>query len=111
MRGGRARHLGRSATGHGRTRAPRQRDEESLPAGLVVDAGGRGSRIPTWLAALGLHGLTPAEDRVKIGLGYASGSIALAPACSAVTWASSVRRCRRADAVERSPSSKATAGW
>ena len=46
------------------------RAEESLPAGLVVDAGGRGSRIPTWLAALGLP--TPAEDRVKIGLGYAS---------------------------------------
>jgi 2-polyprenyl-6-methoxyphenol hydroxylase-like FAD-dependent oxidoreductase len=44
--------------------------EESLPAGIVVDASGRGSRTPTWLATLGLP--APAQERVRIGLGYAS---------------------------------------
>ena len=46
------------------------RAEEAMPADLVVDATGRGSRVPTWLAALGLP--APAAERVKIGLGYAS---------------------------------------
>ncbi|WP_199522501.1 NAD(P)/FAD-dependent oxidoreductase [Geodermatophilus marinus] len=46
------------------------RDEEVITADLVVDATGRGSRIPTWLAALGLP--APAEERIRIGLGYAT---------------------------------------
>ncbi|HWM00735.1 MAG TPA: FAD-binding monooxygenase [Actinophytocola sp.] len=46
------------------------RAEEAMAAVLVIDATGRGSRIPTWLAALGLP--APAEERVRIGLGYAS---------------------------------------
>lgn len=49
---------------------PEGRAEQALTADLVVDATGRGSRIPTWLAALGLP--APAEERVKIGLGYAT---------------------------------------
>ena len=46
------------------------RAEEAIAAELVIDATGRGSRIPAWLAALGLP--APAEKRVRIGLGYAS---------------------------------------
>jgi 2-polyprenyl-6-methoxyphenol hydroxylase-like FAD-dependent oxidoreductase len=46
------------------------RAEEAVAADLVIDATGRGSRIPTWLGAVGLP--APAEDRVRIGLGYAS---------------------------------------
>ena len=46
------------------------RAEEAMTAELVIDASGRGSRIPTWIAALGLP--APAEERVTIGLGYAS---------------------------------------
>lgn len=41
-----------------------------LAADLVVDASGRGSRMPRWLADLGLP--TPREVRVDPGLGYAS---------------------------------------
>lgn len=44
--------------------------EEVLGADLVVDATGRGSRMPVWLEALGYQ--RPAEDRVRIGLGYAT---------------------------------------
>jgi 2-polyprenyl-6-methoxyphenol hydroxylase-like FAD-dependent oxidoreductase len=42
--------------------------EEILTADLVVDATGRGSRTPAWLKALGYE--QPAEERVKIDLGY-----------------------------------------
>jgi flavin-dependent dehydrogenase len=41
-----------------------------LAADLVVDASGRGSRAPDWLAALGYP--RPAETRFDAGLGYAS---------------------------------------
>jgi 2-polyprenyl-6-methoxyphenol hydroxylase-like FAD-dependent oxidoreductase len=44
--------------------------EETLTADLVVDAGGRGSRTPGWLEALGYQ--PPEEEQVKIGIGYAS---------------------------------------
>lgn len=37
---------------------------------LVVDATGRGSRTPVWLAELGYQ--RPAEERVEIGLGYST---------------------------------------
>jgi 2-polyprenyl-6-methoxyphenol hydroxylase-like FAD-dependent oxidoreductase len=43
---------------------------EVLPADLVVDATGRGSRTPTWLRQLGYP--APREDRVEIGLKYVS---------------------------------------
>ncbi len=42
--------------------------EEQLAADLVVDAAGRGSRSPAWLAALGYQ--QPDEERVAIDLGY-----------------------------------------
>jgi 2-polyprenyl-6-methoxyphenol hydroxylase-like FAD-dependent oxidoreductase len=44
---------------------------------LVVDATGRGSRTPAWLAELGYQG--PAEERVEIGLGYATRLYRLRP--------------------------------
>jgi 2-polyprenyl-6-methoxyphenol hydroxylase-like FAD-dependent oxidoreductase len=44
--------------------------EEELLADLVVDAGGRGSRSPAWLEALGYD--RPTEEEIKIGVGYAT---------------------------------------
>jgi 2-polyprenyl-6-methoxyphenol hydroxylase-like FAD-dependent oxidoreductase len=44
--------------------------ERTLAADLVVDATGRGSRAPRWLAALGLP--APARREVDSGLAYAS---------------------------------------
>ena len=44
--------------------------EETLDADLVVDATGRGSRAPAWLEAMGFD--PPEEERVEVGLGYAS---------------------------------------
>ncbi|MFE9773766.1 NAD(P)/FAD-dependent oxidoreductase [Streptomyces sp. NPDC005931] len=44
--------------------------ETELRADLVVDASGRASRTPQWLAELGVTGLT--EDHVDSGLVYAS---------------------------------------
>ncbi len=44
--------------------------EEVLRADLVVDAGGRGSRTPTWLDALGYP--RPDREQVQIRLGYAT---------------------------------------
>lgn len=41
-----------------------------LPADLVVDATGRGSRAPQYLADLGFP--APAEERLEVDLGYAS---------------------------------------
>ena len=41
---------------------------ETLPADLVVDASGRGSRSPSWLEALGYE--RPPEEEVRIDLGY-----------------------------------------
>ncbi len=43
-------------------------DVEVLEADLVVDATGRGSRTPAWLAELGFQ--RPEEERVKVGLAY-----------------------------------------
>lgn len=42
--------------------------EQVLDADLVVDATGRGSRMPAWLEDLGYP--RPAEDRVKIDMAY-----------------------------------------
>jgi ribulose 1,5-bisphosphate synthetase/thiazole synthase len=41
---------------------------EIVHADLVVDATGRGSRMPSWLEELGYA--APPEERVKIGMGY-----------------------------------------
>jgi 2-polyprenyl-6-methoxyphenol hydroxylase-like FAD-dependent oxidoreductase len=44
--------------------------QETLDADLVVDATGRGSRTPVWLGEAGYP--TVAEEKMKIGLGYAT---------------------------------------
>jgi 2-polyprenyl-6-methoxyphenol hydroxylase-like FAD-dependent oxidoreductase len=44
--------------------------KETLAADLVVDATGRGSRSPAWLAELGYA--RPDEEQVRIDVGYAS---------------------------------------
>jgi 2-polyprenyl-6-methoxyphenol hydroxylase-like FAD-dependent oxidoreductase len=45
-------------------------DAEVVPADLVVDAAGRGTRLPTWLQEWGFE--RPAEDTVGVGIGYAT---------------------------------------
>ena len=42
--------------------------EQTLAADLVVDASGRGSRTPVWLAELGYP--RPAEEQVRVGVTY-----------------------------------------
>jgi 2-polyprenyl-6-methoxyphenol hydroxylase-like FAD-dependent oxidoreductase len=51
--------------------------EELLAADLVIDASGRGSRIPVWLDALGYP--RPEREEVQIGLGYATRIYRMAP--------------------------------
>ncbi|MEU9885848.1 FAD-binding monooxygenase [Sphaerisporangium sp. NPDC051011] len=48
-----------------------------IPADLVVDASGRGSRTPVWLEKLGYR--PPRVDKIHIGVGYASRAYRLAP--------------------------------
>jgi 2-polyprenyl-6-methoxyphenol hydroxylase-like FAD-dependent oxidoreductase len=43
---------------------------EFVPADLVVDATGRGTRLPVWLQQWGFE--RPAEDTVDVGIGYAT---------------------------------------
>ena len=45
-------------------------DPESVGADLVVDAAGRGTRLPVWLTQWGYQ--RPTEDTVDIGINYAS---------------------------------------
>ena len=51
--------------------------EERLDADLVVDATGRGSRLPAWLEAAGYP--PPLQERVIVRVGYASRQYRLAP--------------------------------
>ncbi len=51
--------------------------EEELRGDLVVDATGRGSRLPGWLESLG-HPRPPVEQ-MRVGVGYASRQYRLAP--------------------------------
>lgn len=51
---------------------------DSLPADLVVDASGRSSKAPEWLAALG--GVSPPETTINSHLGYATRMFRLPPA-------------------------------
>jgi 2-polyprenyl-6-methoxyphenol hydroxylase-like FAD-dependent oxidoreductase len=55
----------------------REGEARHVPADLVVDATGRGSRTPVWLAELGYQ--PPTEDRIDIGLGYATRTYRLRP--------------------------------
>lgn len=53
---------------HGRVTGVRLANGDPMPADLVVDASGRGSRTPFWLSELGYE--RPAEERVTIDLRY-----------------------------------------
>jgi len=56
----------------------RQNDEKhSVSANLVVDATGRGSRMPTFLESLGYH--RPLEDEVVMRLAYSSQLLRIPP--------------------------------
>ncbi|QNE79664.1 FAD-binding monooxygenase (plasmid) [Streptomyces finlayi] len=60
-------------------------DEEAvLDADLVVDATGRGSRTPVWLAEMGYE--RPAESRVRIGLAYTTRFYRRVPGSFEDTW-------------------------
>jgi 2-polyprenyl-6-methoxyphenol hydroxylase-like FAD-dependent oxidoreductase len=69
---------GRCVTGARVLRRADGSAEEVLGADLVVDATGRGSRIPVWLEALGYA--RPPKEEVRIGLGYATRTYRLPPA-------------------------------
>ena len=53
-----------------RSRGGSERAERALSAELVVDASGRGSRVPQWYAALGRG--APHEETVDAGIAYAT---------------------------------------
>src|SRR5258706_9698778 len=53
-----------------RVTSPYTETSQILPADLVIDATGRGSRTPRWLFELGFP--TPPEDRIGIDLAYLS---------------------------------------
>jgi hypothetical protein len=77
------------------------RGGEALRCELLVDASGRGSRLPEWLAAEGrpLQGLR--REVVDSGLGYATRTIAMPPNWrrdQARRWP---RECQRADELPR----------
>lgn len=57
-------------TGIGVHRAADPAGASRLDADLVVDSGGRGSRLPAWLADLGYPEVE--RDAVNVGLGYAT---------------------------------------
>jgi pimeloyl-ACP methyl ester carboxylesterase/2-polyprenyl-6-methoxyphenol hydroxylase-like FAD-dependent oxidoreductase len=69
------RHGGQRITG---VRVLRRADgsaEETLAADLVVAATGRAGRVPAWLEALGYE--SPAVERLKVGVTYASRPLSL----------------------------------
>jgi hypothetical protein len=55
-------------------------DGERLAADVVVDATGRGSRMPGWLESLGYE--RPAEDRVEVGIKYVTRRFRRVAACA-----------------------------
>lgn len=83
--------VGLVSAGHGRriagVRVLRRADgsaEETVEADLVVDAMGRGSRVPAWLQGLGYE--RPEEDRVEVALVYATRRYRLADAALEGDW-------------------------
>ncbi|MFJ2095502.1 NAD(P)/FAD-dependent oxidoreductase [Streptomyces sp. NPDC087901] len=58
-------------------RSPQHRPDEYLRADLVIDASGRGSHLPDWLAALGLP--RPAETIVDANVAYVTRHFAADP--------------------------------
>jgi hypothetical protein len=50
--------------------SPDAAELQQVDAGLVVDAAGRGTRLPVWLEKWGFE--RPREDTIDVGIGYAS---------------------------------------
>ncbi len=77
---------------------------EVLEADLVVDATGRGSKLPQWLTELGHH--APDEDRVTVGVRYSTVVARRRPShadggsCVVVATAPPNRRCGVALAID-----------
>jgi 2-polyprenyl-6-methoxyphenol hydroxylase-like FAD-dependent oxidoreductase len=65
---------------------------ESLSADLVVDAGGRGSRIATWLNLLGYD--KPREERIQIDIGYVTRQFTRRPTATGGKNAVVMAACR-----------------
>ncbi|KPM57698.1 FAD-dependent oxidoreductase [Frankia sp. R43] len=65
-----AARLDGDATGNGQDASQGARGGAVIAADLVVDATGRASRAPDWLAEIGCD--RPVEERIDIDLGYAS---------------------------------------
>jgi 2-polyprenyl-6-methoxyphenol hydroxylase-like FAD-dependent oxidoreductase len=61
---------GRRVTGVRVLRRADASAEETIDADLVLDATGRGSRLPKWLEALGFD--QPQRDQVRVDVGYAT---------------------------------------
>ncbi len=84
-----------------------------LDAALVVDASGRGSRSPTWLAQ---WGYAPApEERVEVGIAYASANYrrddAHAPPVGAVICPATSDLPRPAVLIAQEPDAEGRARW
>ncbi|MFN8087363.1 MAG: oxidoreductase [Mycobacterium sp.] len=56
--------------GRGRVTGVRLDNGDIVPADLVIDATGRGTRLPVWLEQWGYR--RPAEDTVDVGISYAT---------------------------------------
>jgi 2-polyprenyl-6-methoxyphenol hydroxylase-like FAD-dependent oxidoreductase len=75
---------GRQVTGVRIIRRSDASAAETLPADLVIDALGRGSRLPMWLGSLGYP--PPAEERLDVDLGYVTRRFRLPPDALAGDW-------------------------
>jgi len=68
---------GRRVTGVRLSRPPGSDCELTLAADMVMDATGRGSRLPAWLSDMGYP--VPRRDEVRVGVRYASRAFRLRP--------------------------------
>ncbi len=78
-----------------------------VEADLVVDAAGRGTRTPVWLAELGLPG--PPVERVEVGLRYVTRTYRLRPDALGGDAAVLTAPTRRSGGAPCSPRSRADA--
>jgi 2-polyprenyl-6-methoxyphenol hydroxylase-like FAD-dependent oxidoreductase len=81
---------------------------ETMSGDLVVDASGRGSASPSWLATLGY--LTPREEQIKINVAYMTRQYRRPPQICGASLAPSSQRARRVGAAAEFWRRKASAG-
>ncbi|MFO1293215.1 MAG: monooxygenase [Rubrivivax sp.] len=100
-----------------RWRGPGSSGEQALAADLVVDCTGRGSQLPRWLAEWGCP--APVEERVEIGICYASayfrrdGACALGPKLAKVAAFGAVTNAqpRPGVVIAQEPDAHGTPRW